>query len=89
MGSNSSIDITSFSRDGTMRTVYGYRAVRYEIPRGCVAGYMSDLNILCGIADISTQSEQPVTKHLVPLLRSVVGRGVDASVPRDEKQHAY
>jgi Anaerobic dehydrogenases, typically selenocysteine-containing len=28
------IDITSFSRDGTTRTVYGYRAVRYEIPRG-------------------------------------------------------
>src|SRR6266566_5148894 len=59
------IDITSFSRDGTTRTVYGYRAVRYEIPRGCAAGYMPELNVLCGIADISTQSEQPVTKHLV------------------------
>jgi molybdopterin-dependent oxidoreductase alpha subunit len=59
------IDITSFSRDGTTRTVYGYRAVRYEIPRGCAAGYMPELNVLCGIADVSTQSEQPVTKHLV------------------------
>jgi len=59
------IDITSFSRDGTTRTVYGYRAVRFEIPRGCAAGYMPELNVLCGIADISTQSEQPVTKHLV------------------------
>src|SRR6476620_10815949 len=59
------IDITSFSRDGTTRTVYGYRAVRYEIPRGCAAGYVPELNVLCGIADISTQSEQPVTKHLV------------------------
>ena len=28
------VDITSYSRDGTQRTVYGYRAVRYEIPRG-------------------------------------------------------
>jgi len=52
------IDITSFSRDGTTRTVYGYRAVRYEIPRRCAAGYMPELNVLCGIADISTQSEQ-------------------------------
>jgi len=26
---------------------------------------MPELNVLCGIADISTQSEQPVTKHLV------------------------
>jgi len=26
---------------------------------------MPELNVLCGMADISTQSEQPVTKHLV------------------------
>ena len=51
--------------DGTQRTVHGYRAVRYEIPPGCAAGYMPELNVLCGIADFSTQSEQPVTKHLV------------------------
>jgi molybdopterin-dependent oxidoreductase alpha subunit len=59
------VDITSFSRDGTERKVHGYRAVRYEIPPGCAAGYMPELNVLCGIADFSTQSEQPVTKHLV------------------------
>ena len=63
--------------------------VRNEIPRGCVAGYMPELNVLCGIANIGTRSEQSVTKHLVRLLRSVVGRGADASVPRAEKQHAY
>jgi molybdopterin-dependent oxidoreductase alpha subunit len=59
------VDVTSFSKDGTQRTVYGYRAVRYEITPGCAAGYMPELNVLCGIADVSTQSEQPVTKHLV------------------------
>ena len=59
------VDITSFSRDGTKRTVHGYRAVRYEIPSGSAAGYMPELNVLCGIADVSTQSDQPVTKHLV------------------------
>ncbi len=59
------VDVTSFSRDGTRRAVYGYRAVRYEIARGCAAGYMPELNVLCGIADVSTESEQPVTKHLV------------------------
>ena len=26
------VDITSFSRDGSRRTVYGYRAIRYEVP---------------------------------------------------------
>jgi len=59
------IDVTSFSKDGSERTVYGYRAVAYEIPPGCAAGYMPELNVLCGIADVSSQSEQPVTKHLV------------------------
>jgi anaerobic selenocysteine-containing dehydrogenase len=59
------IDVTSFSKDGSKRTIYGYRAVTYEIPPGCAAGYMPELNVLCGIADVSTQSEQPVTKHLV------------------------
>ena len=58
------VDITSYSKDGSSRVVYGYRAVRYEIPRGCAAGYMPELNVLCGIADYSTQSGQPVTKHL-------------------------
>ncbi|HJZ73245.1 MAG TPA: FdhF/YdeP family oxidoreductase [Vicinamibacterales bacterium] len=59
------VDVTSFSKDGSQRTVYGYRAVRYEIPSGCAAGYMPELNVLCGIADVSTQSEQPITKRLV------------------------
>jgi molybdopterin-dependent oxidoreductase alpha subunit len=59
------VDITSFSRDGSQRAVYGYRAVRYDVPRGCAAGYMPELNVLCGIADYSTQSGQPITKHLV------------------------
>jgi anaerobic selenocysteine-containing dehydrogenase len=59
------VDVRSFSKDGTERVVHGYRAVRYQLPVGCAAGYMPELNVLCGIADISTQSEQPVTKHLV------------------------
>ena len=32
------IDITSFSKDGSQRSVYGYRAVSHDIPRGCAAG---------------------------------------------------
>jgi len=31
---------------------------------------MPELNILCGIADYSTQSEQPVTKHLAVQITS-------------------
>jgi molybdopterin-dependent oxidoreductase alpha subunit len=59
------IDITSVSKDGSKRSAYGYRAVAHDIPRSCTIGYMPELNVLCGIADYSTESEQPVTKHLV------------------------
>ena len=71
------IDITSYSRDGSQRTVYGYRAVVYEIPRGCTAGYMPELNVLCGIADFSSQSEQPITKHLVVEVTPARSKAVD------------
>jgi molybdopterin-dependent oxidoreductase alpha subunit len=59
------IDITSFARDGSTRSVYGYRAVAYDTPRGSVMGYMPELNVLCAIADYSEQSGQPLTKHLI------------------------
>jgi molybdopterin-dependent oxidoreductase alpha subunit len=58
------VDITSFSKDGSRRALYGYRAVQYDVPRGCAAGYMPEMNVLCGIADYATDSGQPVTKHL-------------------------
>jgi anaerobic selenocysteine-containing dehydrogenase len=69
------IDITSFSKDGSKRTAYGYRAVRFEIPPGGAAGYMPELNVLCGIADYSAESEQPVTKHLAVEITPSVGSG--------------
>lgn len=59
------IDVTSFAKDGSTRSAKGYRAVRYDIPRGCAAGYMPELNVLCPIGDYSRQSDQPLMKHLV------------------------
>lgn len=57
------IDITSFARDGSTRTVWGYRAIAYDIPIGSVGGYMPELNVLCAIGDFSSQSGQPLMKH--------------------------
>jgi molybdopterin-dependent oxidoreductase alpha subunit len=59
------IDITSFARDGTTRTVWGYRAVPYDIPAGSASGYMPELNVLCAIGDFSSQSDQPLMKHQI------------------------
>jgi molybdopterin-dependent oxidoreductase alpha subunit len=58
------IDITSVARDGSRRTAYGYRAVSYDIPAGCVAGYMPELNVLCAAGDFSAASRQPLMKHV-------------------------
>ncbi|MET7288088.1 FdhF/YdeP family oxidoreductase [Streptomyces sp. NPDC005573] len=58
------VDITSIAKDGTTRSLYGYKAVPYDIPQGCAAGYMPEMNVLCAIGDYSTQSDQPLMKNV-------------------------
>ncbi|MER5735189.1 FdhF/YdeP family oxidoreductase [Streptomyces sp. NPDC002262] len=58
------VDITATARDGSRRSLHGYLAVPYDIPRGCAAGYMPEMNVLCALGDYSTQSDQPIMKHL-------------------------
>jgi len=59
------IDITSYAKDGSTRRVNDFRAVRYNIPKGCASGYMPELNVLCPIGDFSPQSDQPLMKHMI------------------------
>ncbi len=59
------VDLTSFAKDGSTRHVRGYRAIPYKLPRGCVIGYMPELNVLCPIGDYSAQSDQPLMKHVI------------------------
>ncbi|QKT07182.1 FdhF/YdeP family oxidoreductase [Gordonia sp. X0973] len=58
------VDITATSIDGSQRTLQRFRALRYDLPRGSAAGYMPEMNALVGIADFSTQSDQPLMKNL-------------------------
>ncbi|HZP15968.1 MAG TPA: molybdopterin dinucleotide binding domain-containing protein, partial [Nocardioides sp.] len=64
LGQGDLVDITSTSRDGSTRELKGYRALQYDIPRGSAAGYMPEMNVLIGIADYSTQSDQPLMKNV-------------------------
>jgi anaerobic selenocysteine-containing dehydrogenase len=68
------IDITSHARDGSTRSVYGYRVIAYDIPQGSVAGYMPELNVLCALDDYSRQSDQPLMKHQLVTIASYQGR---------------
>ncbi|TSD98132.1 FdhF/YdeP family oxidoreductase [Skermania sp. ID1734] len=58
------VDITATARDGSTRSVHRYKAIPYDIPPGCAAGYMPEMNVLCAIGDYSTQSDQPIMKNL-------------------------
>ncbi|MET9328831.1 FdhF/YdeP family oxidoreductase [Tsukamurella sp. NPDC003166] len=58
------VDITATSRDGSQRTLRRFRALRYDLPVGSAAGYMPEMNALIGIADYSTQSDQPLMKNV-------------------------
>ncbi|MFJ3583247.1 FdhF/YdeP family oxidoreductase [Streptomyces sp. NPDC090127] len=58
------VDITSTAKDGSHRHLHGYLAIPYDIPRGCAAGYMPEMNVLCALGDYSTQSDQPIMKHV-------------------------
>jgi molybdopterin-dependent oxidoreductase alpha subunit len=67
------VDIVATARDGSTRSLRRYKAVPYGIPRGCAAGYMPEMNVLCAIGDYSTQSDQPIMKN--------VKVGVERSTP--------
>ncbi|MEJ1092914.1 FdhF/YdeP family oxidoreductase [Microbacterium istanbulense] len=58
------VDIVSYSKDGTTRSVQRFRALEYDIPRGSAAGYMPELNVLIGAKDYSAQSDQPLMKSI-------------------------
>ncbi|MBS1952884.1 MAG: FdhF/YdeP family oxidoreductase [Cyanobacteria bacterium SZAS-4] len=73
------IDITSFGQDGTVRSVSAFRAVKYNIPKGCASGYMPELNVLCPVRNYSKQSDQPMMKQIVvEVVPSAVASAVKA-----------
>ena len=66
------IDITSFGKDGSTRSVKGFRAVKYNIPKGNTLGYMPELNVLIPLGNYSQQSDQPLMKQVVVEVKAQV-----------------
>ena len=58
------VDITSHYGSET-RTVRAFKAVPYEIPRGCTAAYFPETNPLVVLGNIADGSRQPVSKSIV------------------------
>nr|WP_272210703.1 hypothetical protein [Marinicella sp. W31]MDC2876609.1 hypothetical protein [Marinicella sp. W31] len=40
------MEITGPDDDGVSRVAQGFKIIPYDIPRGCVAGYFPELNVL-------------------------------------------
>ncbi|MGI5254958.1 FdhF/YdeP family oxidoreductase [Actinacidiphila glaucinigra] len=64
IGAGTLVDITATAKDGSRRALTGYRALPYDMPRGCAAGYMPEMNVLIAANDYSSQSDQPLMKNV-------------------------
>jgi molybdopterin-dependent oxidoreductase alpha subunit len=62
------LDLTSHFR-GEMRTAARFRAVPYDIPRGCLAAYFPEANVLVPLGQKARGSNTPASKSIVVTLR--------------------
>ncbi|WP_176083354.1 FdhF/YdeP family oxidoreductase [Martelella sp. HB161492] len=58
------IDIVGPEEDGVRRIAEGFRLISYDIPRGCIAGYFPELNVLVPLASVGELSETPTSKSI-------------------------
>jgi anaerobic selenocysteine-containing dehydrogenase len=62
------LDITSHFRNGgdeELRTAPRFLVVPYDIPRGCVATYFPEANVLVPIGSVALRSNTPTSKAIV------------------------
>jgi anaerobic selenocysteine-containing dehydrogenase len=57
------VDITSHFASAE-RVGRGFQVVAYEIPRGCVAAYFPEANVLVPVEHVSVGSNQPASKSI-------------------------
>ncbi len=65
------VDLTSHFADGE-RTAKRFTVVAYDIPRGCVATYFPEANVLVPIDSVAEKSECPTSKSVVVSIQPAV-----------------
>ena len=58
------LEVESHFGDGRRRVVRGFRAIAYDIPRGCAAGYFPELNPLVAAGSFAERSRTPTSKFI-------------------------
>ena len=63
------VDVVSEFEDGVERIAPAFRLVPYDIPRGSVAGYYPELNVLVPLASAKRESDTPTSKSILVSFR--------------------
>ncbi|WP_295556921.1 FdhF/YdeP family oxidoreductase [uncultured Hyphomicrobium sp.] len=63
------IDIVGHHEDGVERIAESFRVVSYDLPRGSVAGYYPELNVLVPLASAGIESDTPTSKSVLVTFR--------------------
>lgn len=66
------IDVVGRHDDGVTRIAEDFRLVPYDIPRGCVAGYYPELNVLVPLSTFGSESDTPASKSVLVSFRKRV-----------------
>ncbi|MHC3940407.1 putative oxidoreductase [Paenochrobactrum sp. BZR 201-1] len=62
-------DIIGQFDDGIKRVAENFRFVPYDIPRGCVAGYYPEMNVLVPLVSFGDESYTPTSKSVIVTFR--------------------
>ncbi len=63
------VDIVGDNEDGIERVAPDFRFVPYDIPRGSIAGYYPELNVLVPLGSAGEESDTPTSKSIMVKLR--------------------
>jgi formate dehydrogenase major subunit len=63
------VDIIGQHKDGVERIARSFRVVPYDVPRGSVAGYYPELNVLVPLSSAGEQSDTPTSKSILVSFR--------------------
>ncbi|TPW29407.1 FdhF/YdeP family oxidoreductase [Martelella alba] len=58
------VEIVGPDDNGVTRIAEGFKLIAYDIPRGCIAGYFPELNVLVPLSSVGELSETPTSKSI-------------------------
>jgi len=64
-------DVVGDFNDGVERVARDFRFVPYDIPRGCIAGYYPEMNVLVPLGSAGEGSDTPTSKSVIVSFRPV------------------